>query len=67
MGEHSLTLTGVGSYLTFKQDSAAASGRNQLLPSQLFYNLGGAREGLGLASRYVESSLLSSAVSSRSR
>jgi TonB-dependent starch-binding outer membrane protein SusC len=61
VGDHSITVTGVGSYLSYKQDTSAASGRNQLLPAQLFYNLGGAREGLGLSSRYTESSLLSSA------
>ncbi|HYD51797.1 MAG TPA: SusC/RagA family TonB-linked outer membrane protein, partial [Gemmatimonadaceae bacterium] len=61
LGDHSLTLTGVGSYLSYKQDTVTASGRNQLLPSQLFFNLGGAREGLGLRSGYLESSLLSTA------
>ena len=60
-GEHTVTLTGVGSYLSYKQDQATSVGRNQLLASQLYYNLGGAREGLGLTSRYTESSLLSSA------
>lgn len=61
IGDHSVTLTGVGSYLSFKQDTASAVGRNQLLPTQLFFNLGGAREGLGLSSSYRESSLLSTA------
>ncbi len=61
LGDHSVTVTGVGSYLSFKGDEASAVGRNQLLATQGFFNLGGAKEGIGLSSNYTESSLLSSA------
>lgn len=61
IGEHSLSLTGVGSYFAYKNDESSVLGRNQLLPSQLFYNLGAATQGIAVSSGYEESSLLSGA------
>jgi TonB-linked SusC/RagA family outer membrane protein len=58
-GEHSLGLTGITSYLDSKRDVVSASGRNQLLSSQLFYGLGNANEGVAISSGYVASSLMS--------
>lgn len=59
LGDHSLGLTGVASYITSQRDSATALGRNQLLSSQLFYGLANATEGVAINSGYVESTLLS--------
>lgn len=58
-GDHSIGLTGITSYIASQQDFASASGRNQLLSSQLFYGLGNANEGLAISSGYEESSLMS--------
>jgi TonB-linked SusC/RagA family outer membrane protein len=41
-GDHSFTVTGITSYLQSDLDNLSASGNNQVLASQLFYNLGGA-------------------------
>jgi TonB-linked SusC/RagA family outer membrane protein len=61
IGAHSITLTGVGSYLSYTSDGSSVLGRNQLIPAQLYYSLGGSREGLAVSSTYEESSLLSGA------
>jgi TonB-linked SusC/RagA family outer membrane protein len=61
IGGHSFTVTGVGSYLSYTSDGSTVLGRNQLIPSQLFYSLNGAREGIAISSTYEESSLLSGA------
>jgi TonB-linked SusC/RagA family outer membrane protein len=58
-GANSLGLTGITSYLDSRRDLVSASGRNQLLSSQLFYGLGNANEGVAISSGYVESSLMS--------
>jgi TonB-linked SusC/RagA family outer membrane protein len=39
-GDHSLTVTGIESYIQSDIDNLSASGRDQLLASQLYYNLG---------------------------
>lgn len=39
--DHSVTLTGITSYIQSDVDNLSASGNNQILASQLFYNLGG--------------------------
>jgi len=41
MNDHSITVTGVTNYVQSDSDNLFASGINQILPSQLFYNLGG--------------------------
>ncbi|MCU7552012.1 TonB-dependent receptor [Chitinophagaceae bacterium LB-8] len=38
--DHSVTLTGITSYIQSDLDNMSASGNNQIVPSQLFYNLG---------------------------
>lgn len=58
-GEHSVTLTGVFSYLQNRSDFGSELGQGQLLNSQLFYGLGNAPEGISINSGYEESSLLS--------
>lgn len=58
-GDHSLTLTGVQSYLSGQNESQSARGRNQLLDYQLFHALGNASEQLAIQSNYEESSLIS--------
>src|SRR5690625_3215573 len=57
--EHSLSLTGITSYLFNKNDLGSSIGRNQLLSSQLFYGLLNATEGIAIESGYEESSLMS--------
>jgi TonB-dependent starch-binding outer membrane protein SusC len=61
IGGHSVTLTGVGSYLSYKSDGSSVLGRNQLIPAQLYYSLNGAKDGIAISSTYEESSLLSGA------
>ena len=58
-GNHSVTLTGVQSYLQSRSDFGTEQGQGQLLDSQLFYGLGNAPEGISINSGYEESSLLS--------
>ncbi|PKD16424.1 SusC/RagA family TonB-linked outer membrane protein [Salegentibacter salinarum] len=58
-GDHSLTLTGIQSYLSGQNEAQSARGRNQLLDYQLFHSLGNASEQLAIQSNYEETSLLS--------
>ncbi len=58
-GQHALTVTGIASYLGNTADNAAASGVNQLLPSQLFYSLGSATEEIKINSAYSQNNLVS--------
>ncbi|WP_324680035.1 TonB-dependent receptor [Hymenobacter sp. GOD-10R] len=58
-GKHALTVTGIASYLGNTSDNAAASGVNQLLPSQLFYALGSATEEIKINSAYSQNNLVS--------
>jgi TonB-linked SusC/RagA family outer membrane protein len=58
-GEHSVTLTGVFSYLQNRNDFGSELGQGQLLNSQLFYGLRNAPEGISIDTGYEESSLLS--------
>ncbi|MBO0356394.1 TonB-dependent receptor [Hymenobacter sp. BT186] len=58
-GDHSLTATGVTSLLTFNTENSNAQGRNQLLASQLYYNLANANQQLGINSGYEDSKLIS--------
>jgi TonB-linked SusC/RagA family outer membrane protein len=58
-GDHSVTATGVTSLLTFNSENSNAQGRNQLLASQLYYNLANANQQLGINSAYEDSKLIS--------
>ncbi|MCC3160384.1 TonB-dependent receptor [Hymenobacter sp. 15J16-1T3B] len=59
IGDHSLTLTGVASNLSFVNTSSFAGGQNQVLPSQSFYNLGAANQNPFFGSGYVRNDLIS--------
>ncbi|RAK70688.1 SusC/RagA family TonB-linked outer membrane protein [Hymenobacter edaphi] len=59
IGDHSLTLTGVASNLSFVSTSSFAGGQNQVLPSQSFYNLGAANQNPFFGSGYVRNDLIS--------
>ena len=59
LGDHSLNVTGVASYVGYNYDEANASGVNQLLPSQLFYALENNTEEVKISSDYLESDLVS--------
>jgi TonB-linked SusC/RagA family outer membrane protein len=59
ISDHSLTVTGVASYLGYNFDEVNASGVNQLLPSQLFYALENNAEEVKISSDYLESDLVS--------
>jgi TonB-linked SusC/RagA family outer membrane protein len=58
-GDHSLTLTGVTSLLTFNTESGRSQGGNQLLGYQLYYALGNANQQLAINSAYSDSKLIS--------
>jgi TonB-dependent starch-binding outer membrane protein SusC len=58
-GRHSITVTGVASYLGSTSDDVTATGVNQLLPSQLFYALQNTTEQKEIFSSYSKSDLLS--------
>ncbi|WP_245877940.1 TonB-dependent receptor [Spirosoma fluviale] len=58
-GQHALTMTGIASYLGNTSDNSAASGVNQLLPSQLFYSLGSATEEIKINSAFSKNNLVS--------
>lgn len=59
INDHSLTLTGVTSYLETVSTNSFASGRNQLFPSQSFYNLAAASGSPSYGSGYSKNSLIS--------
>ena len=59
VGDHSLTLTGVASNLSFVNTSSFAGGQNQVLPSQSFYNIGAANQNPFFGSGYVRNDLIS--------
>ncbi|MDO7851656.1 SusC/RagA family TonB-linked outer membrane protein [Hymenobacter convexus] len=59
IGDHSLTLTGVGSILTFTNTNSFLGGANQVLPSQSFYNLAGANQNIFDGSGFAENKLIS--------
>ena len=58
-GKHALTVTGIASYLNNLSDNSAASGVNQLIPTQLYYALGNATEEIKINSSYSQNSLVS--------
>ncbi|WP_420150450.1 SusC/RagA family TonB-linked outer membrane protein [Spirosoma sp.] len=57
--DHSFTVTGVTSYLTFTNTSSFAGGNNQLIPAQYFYNLGAANQNPFWGSGYSQNKLIS--------
>jgi TonB-linked SusC/RagA family outer membrane protein len=59
IGEQSLTVTGVASYLSFNNTSSYAGGANQVLPSQSFYNLTSANQNPFQGSGFAENKLIS--------
>ena len=62
INDHSLTLTGVTSYLSNRTDNASASGTGQLLANQSFYALQNNPSNLAISSNYVGSNLQSGAL-----
>lgn len=60
IGDHSFTLTGITNFTEGINDNAYASGMNQLLPSNLYYNLGATDpESRAISSGYVGSKTMS--------
>jgi TonB-linked SusC/RagA family outer membrane protein len=59
IGDHSFTITGVGSYLSFTNTNSFAGGNNQVLPSQTFYNIGSATQNPFYGSGFAENKLIS--------
>ena len=59
LGVHSFGITGITSYNKSISKNLSASGRNLLLPSQLWHNLGAAGSNVSKGSKYSEYSLLS--------
>ncbi len=57
--DHSFTITGVTSYLTFTNTSSFAGGNNQLIPAQYFYNLAAANQNPFYGSTYSQNKLIS--------
>ncbi len=59
IGDHSVTVTGIASYVGFKYEELNASAVNQLLPSQLFYAMENNTEEVKVSSDYLQSDLVS--------
>ncbi|WP_242696004.1 TonB-dependent receptor [Desertivirga brevis] len=59
INKHSLTLTGVNSFLWNRADTIRAQGENQLSKSQLFYALENATQNIGVNTDYGMSNLVS--------
>lgn len=57
--DHSFAITGVTTFLQNNFEFVAAEGRNQILPSQLYYALGNAIDGILISSGYTKSNLVS--------
>ncbi|MBO0947893.1 SusC/RagA family TonB-linked outer membrane protein [Fibrella forsythiae] len=57
--DHSFTVTGVTSYLSFNNTSSFAGGNNQLIPAQYFYNLAAANQNPFYGSGYSSNRLIS--------
>jgi TonB-linked outer membrane protein, SusC/RagA family len=58
-GDHSFTLTGVTTYNQTVNTSNSGGGRNQVFPSQIYWNLGSATQNMFLSSSYAKWNLLS--------
>ena len=59
INDHNFTLTGVTSYLQNKLEDVSAQGNRLILPSQLFYALQNATEGITVRSSYQKENLIS--------
>jgi TonB-linked SusC/RagA family outer membrane protein len=59
ISDHSVTLTGVNSFIWNRSDFITAAGENQLLKSQLFYALGNANSNIAVNTGYEMSNLVS--------
>nr|WP_293837570.1 TonB-dependent receptor [uncultured Arsenicibacter sp.] len=57
--DHSFTITGVTSYLSFTNTSSYAGGSNQLIPAQYFYNLTAANQNPFYGSGFSSNRLIS--------
>ncbi|HYE54416.1 MAG TPA: SusC/RagA family TonB-linked outer membrane protein, partial [Chitinophagaceae bacterium] len=57
--DHNFTLTGVTSFLQNKTEDVNAQGNKLILPSQLFYALQNATEGVTIRSSYLKENLVS--------
>lgn len=57
--DHSFTVTGVTSYLSFTNTSSYAGGNNQLIPAQYFYNLTAANQNPFYGSGFSSNRLIS--------
>jgi len=58
-GDHNLVFTGVTSFLQNNFEQGSAAGQRQVLPSQLFYALQNATEGVVITSSYSKDNLVS--------
>lgn len=59
VSDHNFTLTGISSFLQNNYEEVSAQGNKQILPSQLFYALGNATEGITIRSSYRKENLIS--------
>lgn len=59
VGGHNFTLTGVTTYLQNKMEDVSAQGNKLILPSQLYYALQNATEGVTIRSNYQKENLIS--------
>lgn len=57
--QHNLSLTGVTTFLQNNYEDATAQGNKQILPSQLYYGLANAMEGISVRSSYSKENLVS--------
>jgi len=61
IGQHTFDLTGIASYQDRSNESGSMQGDNQLLSSQLFYNLSAATQGVAVATGYTKQDIVSGA------
>ncbi|WEK33934.1 MAG: TonB-dependent receptor [Candidatus Pseudobacter hemicellulosilyticus] len=59
VNDHNFTLTGVTTFLQNNYEEAAAQGNKQVLPSQLYYGLANALDGIAIRSGYSKENLVS--------
>jgi TonB-linked SusC/RagA family outer membrane protein len=57
--DHNFTLTGISSFLQNNYEEVSAQGNKQILPSQLYYSLGNATEGITIRSGFRKENLVS--------
>lgn len=59
VNQHNLTLTGVTTFLQNNYEEATAQGNRQILPSQLYYGLTNALDGISIRTGYTKENLVS--------